>query len=71
MGTVIFIFYIFRFYSEKCFEVSVAKKILVDNQSKEIEADSFNFLKYLLTLFKRGFHTFNIELDWPDTALIL
>ena len=31
MGTLIFIFYIFRFYSEKCFEVSVAKKILVDN----------------------------------------
>ena len=30
-----------------------------------------NFLKYLFTLLKRAFQTFNIELDWPDTNLIL
>ena len=31
MGTLIFIFFILKFYSEKSFEVSVAKRILVDN----------------------------------------
>ena len=55
------------FYTEKAYEVSISKKLLKDDDDKEISSGSFHVGYYLLTCLKRGFDFINVKLDWPKT----
>ena len=67
VGTIIGIFFIMSFYTEKAYEVSIAKKLLVDNENKEISSRSFHVGYYLLTGVKKGFNFIGVDLNWPET----
>lgn len=67
MGTLIGLFFVMSFYTEKAYEVSIAKKILVDNNHKELDSWFFHPGYYILTLVKRGLAFFNINPDWKQT----
>ena len=56
-----------KFYTEKAYEVSISKKLLVDDDRNEISSGSFHLGSYLLTVIKNGFRMINIDLDWPKT----
>ena len=55
------------FYTEKAFEVSIARKLLVDNNNKEIDSKSFHPGYYILTVIKRGLSVFNFNPKWETT----
>ena len=51
-------------FTEKAYEISLARKILVDNKSKEIESKSFN-LGYLFLMYIKPFLDFiNVNPKW-------
>ena len=55
------------FYTEKAYEVSIARKLMTDNESNELDSKNFNIGYYLLTVIKKGFNFIKISLDWPKT----
>ena len=54
-------------YTEKAYEVSLCKKVLVDNESKRIPSESFNILYFFTYYMKFFLNTFGCEPDWPQT----
>ena len=64
VGTIIGLFFIMGPYTEKAFEVSLAKKIIVDNEKEELSSRSFNLGYFLLGFIKKGLEFFSFNLSW-------
>ena len=57
VGTIIGLIFIMKPYTEKSYEVSFAKKVMVDNEKKDIPSESFNII-YFFLMYIRKFFTF-------------
>ena len=55
VGTVISLIFIMEFYTEKAYEVSIARKVLLDNNREEISSGSFNIFYYFAMILKEIF----------------
>ena len=69
IGTIIGFIFIMEFYTEMAYEVSIAKKIMVDNNHEEISSKSFNILYYFSVKLKYLLGKCKYEPDWPTTNL--
>ena len=67
VGTIIGLIFIMEFYTEKAYEVSLSRKIMLDNDKKEISSRSFNILYYFSMTFQKILNFFNYQPDWPST----
>lgn len=67
VGTIIGLIFIMSFYTEKAYEVSLAKKIFLDQDSKEIESKSFNIGYYCAMTIKPLLDFIKIAPDWQKT----
>lgn len=67
VGTVISLIFIMNFYTEKAYEVSIARKVLLDNNREEIISGSFNIFYYLAMNIKGIFKKCRFEPKWPRT----
>jgi hypothetical protein len=67
LAAIIGLFFILGFYSETAYEVSLGRKLLLDNDKEELPSSSFNIGYYLLSIIKRGFGAVNVNLNWPKT----
>jgi len=67
VGTIIGIFFIMGPYTEKAYEVSLARKILRGNDHSELSSKSFNLGYFFLSVIKEGFSAFSIDVNWPKT----
>ena len=67
VGTIISLIFIMEFYTEKAYEVSIARKVLLDNNKEEISSSSFNIFYYFSMIIKRIFKKCKFEPDWPKT----
>ena len=54
VGTIVTLVFFMGKYTEKAYEVSLCKKVLVDNESKRIPSESFNIL-YFFTYYMKFF----------------
>ena len=54
-------------YTEKAYEISLAKKIMVDNEREEIPSKSFNILYFIMMYLKIFLDFIKVEPDWPKT----
>ena len=52
-------------YTEKAYELSLAKKVMVDNDREEIASSSFNIFYFTLTYVKSFLDWINVNTDWP------
>ena len=69
MGTVISLIFIMEFYTKKAYEISIARKVLLDNNKEEIPSSSFNIFYYLSMMIKKMFKKCKFEPDWPKTDI--
>jgi hypothetical protein len=53
VGTIIGLLFIMGPYTEKTYEVSLAKKLLIDDDKKEIDSKSFNIGYFALMFVKK------------------
>ena len=67
VGTIIGLFFIMSYYTERAYEVSIAKKLLVDNDGSELESRSFHVGNYFLTVIKDYLSLIGINPNWPQT----
>ena len=58
VGTIITLVFFMGKYTEKAYEVSLSKKVLVDNESKRIPSESFNILYFFTYYIKFFLNTF-------------
>ena len=65
VGTIIGLIFIMGPYTEKSYEISLAKKTMVDNDREEIPSQSFNIGYFFLMYVKRFLNSIKIEPDWP------
>ena len=52
-------------YTEKAYELSLAKKVMVDNDREEIASSSFNIFYFTLTYVKSFLDWINVNTNWP------
>ena len=52
VGTIVTLVFFMGKYTEKAYEVSLCKKVLVDNESKRIPSESFNIFYFLTSYVK-------------------
>ena len=69
IGTIIGFIFIMEFYTEMAYEVSIAKKIMVDNNQEEISSKSFNLFYYFSVAIRNLLSKCNYEPDWPSTQI--
>ena len=58
-----------EFYTEKAYEVSVARKLMLTNNKRDISSQSFNILYYFCMTLKGFLKKLRCEPDWPKTKL--
>ena len=71
VGTIIGMIFIMGNYTEKTYEVSLAKKVLLNNDSEEIESNSFNMGYWFMMYVKRMLNFFKCDPDWPKVQMYL
>jgi hypothetical protein len=71
VGTIIGLIFIMGPYTDKAFELSLAKKVLVSNERKEIPSESFNLAYFLLAYVKRFLNKIRAKVDWPMTQIFI
>ena len=69
VGTIIGLLFIMRPYTERAYEVSLAKKVLLDNDNKGIESNSFNMGYFIIMQVKRLLNFFKCDPNWPKMQL--
>ena len=69
VGTIIGLIFVMEFYTEKAYEISLAKKVMLDNDGQKLPSNSFNIFYYIALLIKSLFSKCNLELNWPKTNL--
>ena len=69
IGTIIGLIFIMEFNTEMAYEVSIAKKLMVDNNHEEISSKSFNIFYYFSIQLKSLLSKCKYEPDWPTTNL--
>ena len=69
IGTIIGFIFIMEFYTEMAYEVSIAKKIMVDNNREEISSKSFNLFYYFSATVMGLLSKCKYEPDWPATKI--
>ena len=69
IGTIIGFIFIMEFYTEMAYEVSIAKKIMVDNNREEISSKSFNLFYYFSVVIRDLLSKCNYEPNWPSTKI--
>ena len=52
MGTIVTLVFFMGKYTERAYEVSLSKKVLVDNESKRISSESFNLFYFITSYIK-------------------
>ena len=65
VGTLIGLILFMGPYTEKAYELSLAKKVMVDNDREEIASSSFNIFYFALTYIKSFLNWMNVNPDWP------
>ena len=65
VGTIIGLIFIMGPYTEKTYEVSLAKKVMLDNDRGEISSKSYNIGYFLLSYVKSFLDLIGVNPDWP------
>lgn len=65
VGTIIGLIFIMGPFTEKAYELSLARKVMVTNEKEDIESQSFNVGYFLLMYVKSFLEFFNVNPDWP------
>ena len=69
IGIILGFIFIMEFYTEMAYEVSIAKKIMVDNNHEEISSKSFNLFYYFSVKIRNILGKCKYEPNWPSTNL--
>ena len=67
VGTIVTLVFFMGKYTEKAYEVSLCKKVLVDNESRRVPSESFNILYFFSYYAKFLLNTLGCQPDWPQT----
>lgn len=65
VGTLIGLIFFMGPYTEKAYELSLAKKIMTNNDKKEIPSSSFNVFYFVLSYIKHFLDWINVNPNWP------
>ena len=65
MGTIIGLIFIMGPYTEKAYELSLAKKVMIDNDKEEIPSQSFSVFYFLMMFVKKFLELIKVNPDWP------
>ena len=66
VGTIITLVFFMGKYTEKAYEVSICKKVLVDNERKVIPSGSFNLIWFLVYYVKWILNLLGFQPNWPQ-----
>ena len=64
VGTLIGLVFFMGPYTEKCFEISLAKKLMVDNNHEEIKSELFNIFGFLIMGLKKILAFIGCDPEW-------
>jgi len=67
VGTLIGMIFIMGPYTEKSYEISLAKKVMKDNDHEEILSENFNLFAYLLMGLKQLLAIIGCDPNWKKT----
>ena len=65
VGTIIGLIFIMGPYTEKAYEVSLAKKVMVDNEKEEIPSSSYHVGYFVMSYVKDFLDMIGIKPEWP------
>jgi hypothetical protein len=71
IGTIIGLIFIFNFYTQTAFEISISHKLFRDENGENINSNSFNMLYFLLMAIKRVFNFLKLNINWPKTQIYI
>ena len=58
-------------YTEKCYEISLAKKLMVDNNHQEIRSELFTMLAFIAVTIKKVLAFFGFNPDWQKVQTFI
>ena len=58
-------------YNEKAYEISLAKKVMLDSEKDEIPSKSFNMGYFILIYLKRFLDFIRVSPEWPKVDKFL
>jgi len=71
VGTLIGMIFIMGSYTEKSYEISLAREVMKDNDHEEILSDNFNLFAYLLMGIKQLLAFFGYDPKWKKTQAFI
>ena len=67
IGTMIGLIFVFNFYNQAAYEISISHKLFRDGQGGSISSNSFNVVYFMLMGIKRVLNFCKCSINWPKT----